>query len=142
VKDFQLLPGINIQWPWSQLLLSGKKIVETRSYALPKKYEGQALALIETPGPFGLKQAGITEARIIGIITFSESFRYLTKKAWAADQNRHLVKMDDPSFAYDSSKPKWGWVVSTVVPFEKPVAAPVKKGIVFSSNCRVPNLAL
>lgn len=137
MSDLQILPGINIQWPWSQMLLSGSKTIETRSYPLPRKYQGKPLALIETPGPSGRRQAGITEARIIAIVIFGESFRYQTEKAWAAD-DRHLVKSDDPIFGFDLSKPKWGWPVSKIFPLKAPVAAPLKKGIVFSNNCRIP----
>ena len=44
------LSGLNIQQPWSSLLIDGYKSVETRSYPLPQKYEGVELALISTPG--------------------------------------------------------------------------------------------
>jgi hypothetical protein len=47
------MTGINIQAPWSQLLINGQKCVETRSYPLPKNYEGVPLALVETPGKYG-----------------------------------------------------------------------------------------
>jgi hypothetical protein len=142
VSDIQILPGINIQWPWSQMLLSGQKTVETRSYALPARHKGRPLALIETPGPLGLKMAGISKAQIIAIIVFKESFRYTTKKAWAADHERHLVAIDDPIFGYDSSKPKWGWIVANIHPLTRPAPAPDKKGIVFTNNCLVPNQSI
>ena len=67
------MTGINIQTPWSELLINGDKSVETRSYPLPEKYMGEELALIETPGRYGR-----FKARIIGTITFSHSFKLLT----------------------------------------------------------------
>ena len=56
------MTGINIQSPWSRLLIEGDKCVETRSYPIPEKYVGEDLGLIETPG-----KDGDFKARIIGI---------------------------------------------------------------------------
>ena len=47
------MTGLNIQTPWSSLLIDGLKTVETRSYHLPLKYEGIELYLVETPGKLG-----------------------------------------------------------------------------------------
>ena len=82
MATLETIPGVNIQWPWSELLLTGKKSVETRSYPLPEKYLGQWLAVIETPGPHGKREAGIDKARITGKIMFSESFQYPTLSEW------------------------------------------------------------
>ena len=41
-----VLNGINIQFPISQLILSGDKTVETRTYPIPERYLGVDLALI------------------------------------------------------------------------------------------------
>ena len=132
----RVIPGVHIQWPWSQLILSGKKTVETRSYPLPKKYLGKALAVIETPGPRGAK-AGVEKSRIIGIVCFSESFQYRTKEEWVRDRKRHLVEQNDPQFAFSHIKQKWGWVVSKVELIENPVAPPKRRGIVFATACRI-----
>ena len=110
----EVIPGVNIQWPWSEMLLSGEKTVETRSYPLPKKYEGQWLAVIETPGPRGKREAGIEKARITGKIKFSGSFQYLTRSEWAEDLARHCVKPNDPLFGFKNDKEKWGWIVHDV----------------------------
>lgn len=131
------IPGINIQWPWSQLLLVGKKTIETRSYSLPEKFRDVELAVIETPGPRGKKEAGILESRIIGTIVFSRSFRYSTKNEWMKDQDKHLVLPSDPQFAFLSGKEKWGWVVKEVTLFERPKPRPSKTGIIFSKSCRI-----
>ena len=44
------LPGINIQAPWAEAIVSGRKVIETRFYPMPRKWVGQPLAIIETPG--------------------------------------------------------------------------------------------
>lgn len=124
--------GINIQSPWSYLLINKDKCVETRNYPLPKKYEGEALALIETPG-----KQGDFKARIIGTITFSHSFKYPDKKSWEEDHCRHLVSCDDNTFGWNDNKDKYGWVVSDVNKFNEIQLAPDKKGIIFTLNCEV-----
>lgn len=132
----ETIPGLNIQWPWSQLILDGKKKVETRSYPLPEKYINQKLAIIETPGPKG-KKFGIAEARIVGTITFSGSFKYDSFEDWAEDHDRHLVSADDPTFRYTSDQEKWAWVISEVESLKRHRPAPEKRGIVFASFCEL-----
>lgn len=130
------LSGINIQYPWSELILSGKKKIETRSYPLPKKFEGVELALIETPGKVG-KKFGIQKARIIGTVIFSGSKRYPSRHAWNRDRSRHLVADDDPQFAYSDDKPKYGWIIKSVTRLSSPTRPPSSRGIVFAKGCKV-----
>ena len=101
------IPGLNIQWPWSELLLNGRKTEETRTYALPARYEGVELAVIETPGQTG-KVNGASRARIIGTITFNKSFAYLSKKKWIEDFDRHQITPSDPLFGWRPDKTKYG----------------------------------
>jgi hypothetical protein len=126
------MTGINIQIPWSRLLINGDKSVETRSYPLPNKYKNVELALIETPGKYGL-----FKSRIIGTITFSHSFLYADKSVWTDDYKRHLVKEDDEFYSWSPYKFKYGWVVSDIKKFDEPILTPNKKGIVFTKNCQV-----
>jgi hypothetical protein len=130
------LPGINIQWPWSELLLSGKKTIETRSYPIPEKFKNVEMAIIETPGPNG-KKNGIMEARIVGTITFSNSTEYKTKVQWLKDQDKHLVTPDDKQFSFRSDKAKWGWIVKDIRRFDLPKSPPKKRGIVFAKSCKI-----
>jgi hypothetical protein len=126
------MTGINIQTPWSFLLINADKTVETRSYPLPKKYEGEPLALIETPGKYGRFKSSI-----IGTITFSHSFQYPDKQSWIDDYNRHKVEEGDEFCSWNDNKEKWGWVVSNVTKFERSIHPPKKKGIVFTKGCVV-----
>lgn len=123
------MTGINIQYPWSQLLINGDKCVETRGYPLPNKYLGETLALIETPGKIGK-----FKARIIGTIVFSHCFQYDSYQEWISDYNRHLVKSDNPYFGWNN-KPKYGWVVCQINKFDQVISAPENKGIIFTNNC-------
>lgn len=122
------MTGLNVQSPWASLLINGQKSVETRSYPLPKKYEGVPLALIETPGGKKFK------SRIIGTITFSHCFKYRDENQWKDDYNRHCVRPDD-IYGWNNNKPKYGWVVSNIVKFDNPKDAPKKRGIIFSNGC-------
>jgi hypothetical protein len=131
-----ILPGINIQHPWSKLLLVGKKTVETRGYPLPEKFRGMELAIIETPGPDG-KSAGISSSRVVGIVVFAGSFRYETEKEWLSDRVRHLVPPDHPIFAFHPRKAKYGWIVASVQAFEIPFEPPRRRGRVYSSPFRI-----
>lgn len=125
------MTGINIQVPWSNLLITGVKSVETRSYPLPKKYEGVELALVETPG-----KKGSFKSRIIGTITFSHSFQYQDKRFWEDDYNRHKVEENNQDYGWKANKSKYGWVVSNIKKFNEPVDAPIKKGIIFTAGCK------
>ena len=124
--------GLNIQIPWSRLLINGDKSVETRSYALPKKYEGVELALIETPGKYGK-----FKSQIIGTITFSHSFEYRDKQEWIDDYSRHKVEESDEFYGWNENKKKYGWVVSNINKFDNPTPAPKHRGIVFANNIKI-----
>ncbi len=137
MRNYKYIPGINIQWPWSEHLVNRKKTIETRSYALPERFRGVELAIIETPGPKGKQSAGITKARIIGTIVFGDSHEYLTLADWMSEQDKHLVDPSDSQYAFTGQKPKWGWQVSRVRKFSKPISAPAKRGIIFAKRCKV-----
>ena len=98
---------------------------------MPKKYEGEELALIETPG-----KSGNFKARIIGTITFSHCFEYPDQCSWQEDFNRHLVEPDS-EFGRKEGKKKYGWVVSDLNKFEESQPAPNNKGIIFTNNCQI-----
>jgi hypothetical protein len=131
MSNSRIVSGLNVQEPWASLLINGEKSVETRSYALPKKYEGVELALIATPG-----KKRKFQSKIIGVITFSHSFQYLNIKDWIDDSNRHCIFPGSPYY-WDANKQKYGWVVSNIEKFNSPIDPPIKRGIIFVSNCLI-----
>ncbi|MGE3759560.1 MAG: hypothetical protein AB7H97_17475 [Pseudobdellovibrionaceae bacterium] len=137
--NYKILDGINIQWPWSELIVTGKKRVETRSYRLPERLYGVEIAIIETPGKQGLKEAGISKARIIGTVIFEKSYLYKNKEHWLTEERIHLVSSDDSLYGFQKNKEKWAWVVGRVKKLDKPVPPPPKRGIIFAKNCKVPS---
>lgn len=124
----RVLPGINIQYPWSQLLLSGKKTIETRLYPIPKKYTNVPLALIETPG-----KGGDFPARVVGIIRFERCYRYESERAFRSDESRHLLKKG-ADFDWKTGREKWAWHVVEVEPLSTAIPAPKHRGIIWTSS--------
>ena len=119
--------GINIQYPISQLILSGEKTNETRTYPIPAKYLGQDMLMIETPG-----KTGKFKARVVAIIRFDVCFKYKNSKDFYKDTKRHCVTPDSP-WAWSDEKPKWGWQVK-VVRRLKPKSVDKRLGIRFTLN--------
>jgi hypothetical protein len=72
--------GINVQQPWAELIVSGRKTVETRHYRAPPGYIDKIIALIETPGSHkNFKR------RVRGFVIFGQSFRYRSREHFASD---------------------------------------------------------
>jgi hypothetical protein len=123
--------GLNVQSPWSTLLINGQKTVETRSYRLPTRLEGVELALIETPG-----KSAKFKSRIIGTITFSSCIQYSSKEQWQSDETRHKVDTNNKLYCWNN-KPKFGWIVQSVKKFKNPIDPPAKRGIIYARGCNI-----
>lgn len=123
--------GINIQWPISREILSGKKTIETRTYPIPKKYLGEKMLLMETPGPHG-----DFKARIVAIITFTECFKYSNMKSFYSDYPLHLIDKESP-WAWEKNI-KWGWRVNVEKIISPPVCFSKPKGIVYTKEINFP----
>lgn len=122
--------GINIQYPISRLILEGKKEVETRTYCIPKKFLNKELLIIETPGKMGK-----FKSRIVGTIVFHNAFRYSSKEEFYLDKHRHFV--DENSTWAWKGKAKWGWEISEVKHFRKPIDLNKRTGIVFTKDLKL-----
>lgn len=120
--------GINIQYPISQQILDGTKTIETRTYPIPKSYINQDLLLVETPGPMGR-----FKARAVAVITFSECYKYSSKKEFYQDKGSHKVTPDSP-WAWQEDKGKWGWRIGKVVRLKKPVTLARRLGIRYTKD--------
>jgi len=119
--------AINIQYPISDKILEGEKVIETRRYPLPDKYLNQVLLLMETPGP-----AKKFKSRIIGIIRFTECFQYQSKKQFYADVDKHCVTKDS-IWAWQAGD-KWGWRVEVIKKISPSITYRGNKGIIFTNN--------
>lgn len=124
--------GVNIQYPISKDIVSGKKNIETRTYSIPESYLGCEMLLIETPG-----KSGDFKSRIIAIIKFTDCFLYKNKKQFYADVHNHLVTPESPWAWKDKSK--WGWRVEVVKKIIPPIEVTRRKGIVFTKGLKIEN---
>lgn len=132
------IPGLNVQYPWTELLLSGKKTVETRTYPIPSKYIGVELAIIETPSKGRADSNNPKEARIVGTIVFGAPFKYESMKSWKADSKKHLVENEDLQFSWKERKGVvWGWPVQKITRLKTPRPRPDVRGIVFAKECNI-----
>lgn len=122
--------GINIQYPISELILSGEKTVETRTYPLPEKYLNTEMLLVETPGPIGE-----FKARIRAILIFEKCFKYRNKADFYSDKVRHLVEPSSP-WAW-KEKEKWGWEFRIKKILGKPQPVIKKRGIVYTTKLKL-----
>lgn len=125
------LPAINIQYPFSRLIVEGRKRIETRNYDIPPQYLNKDLFLIETPGP-----RGNFRSRIIGIIKFTKSFKYESLTQYSKDYRNHLVDKTSP-FYWMGKGDKYGWRVVVIEAFPAPKTAPKSKGICWSKSVSV-----
>jgi hypothetical protein len=126
------LPGINIQAPWSSLIIDGRKTIETRFYPIPKQYVGVPIAIIETPG----KNKSLV-SRVVGVAIFGESFAYVDADQFYSDSPRHLVSRQSSDFGWEESKQKHGWPILTCVRHTVPLPGGLKRGIVFTKEIEV-----
>ena len=122
--------GVNIQFPISQLILSGEKTIETRTYKLPEKFENIELLIVETPG-----KTGKFKSRVVGSIVFSSSFEYKSKQEFYRDSAKHFVDKNS-EWAW-KEKSKWGWIISKVIVFKNPQPLRKRPGIVFTTNISI-----
>lgn len=120
--------GINIQFPISQLILSGEKSIETRTYPIPENYLNVEMLFIETPG-----KSGKFKSRIVARIIFSKCFKYKTKSDFYKDFDLHKVNKSS-QWAWNKDKGKWGWQIGRVEVFKKTIPVPKRTGIVFTKD--------
>ena len=99
-----------MQHPTPDQILAGLKTVETRGYALPAKFRGVRVAMIETRGRTG----GPIRPRIVGLLTFTRAYQYKDRDQWMGDARLHLVPSNDPDFGWPQTSQKWAWCITEV----------------------------
>ena len=119
--------GINIQWPISNEIISGNKIIETRTYPIPSNYLNKEMLLIETPG-----KSKSFKSRIVAIVKFTNCKEYKNQDDFYKDYPKHLVDKNSP-WAWGGKK-KYGWEVKIIKIFTPPIEYLGKKGIVYTKN--------
>merc|ERR1712216_870245 len=160
--------GLNIQDPWSRLIMEGLKVVEARRYPL-KGYHDEPLWLINTPGKSKLSRLSARQlsaaleggslepapqerrrcgapkdvkevARIVAIVRFKECYQYVDYDHWRRDAQRHRIPAGC-DFDWDPSRgPMFAWVVESAQVLREPQAGPAQKGVI--GSCAVTRLAI
>ena len=136
------MPGLNIQWPFSQLILLGVKTEEIRTYALdtgrPKerrRYNAKAneeVWIVETLGlTNSLKKDVIVgdvhipprpmAAHIVGTVTFSYSHQYTDKNTFHDARNKHCIAQASKQYNWEGTSDCFGWHVSKVRALTTPI---------------------
>ena len=131
--------GLEMQCPYAEHLLDGRKVIETRGYSLPSalltdiscsRSSPVRISILESKaGKDGVssipdqvevltneqsKNDGPTHPFLIrkGWCTFIESFRYRSREQFEADEHKHLVPPTS-GYGWDGTRPIYGWVVGT-----------------------------
>lgn len=85
--------GININddtAPWTDMILSGKKTIETRTNTRLSKYIGKRVGLVKT------SKKG--KAVLVGYATVGEPIKYDSPEAFNKDFDKHQVSPDNAFF--------------------------------------------
>ncbi len=137
------LRGLNVQWPFSQLLLSGAKTLEIRRYGLGYLNIARAheeMWLVETLGKSS-KPATVadishgtifgprpTRAQIVGCITFSACHQIISKEQFSSSRASHCIRAGS-IFDWQDDASYYAWNVSATRQIIVPVPAPENKSI-------------
>ena len=131
-----VLRGLNIQYPFSQLILDRIKEFEARRYDLGHRqiaHAGEEMFLIETLekeahaallGDVDLPPRP-EHAQVVGAVVFERSVRYPNKAAWKRDRQKHRIRQGS-SLDWSGKGPMYAWHVGRVRRFQQPVPAGVK----------------
>ena len=115
--------ALEIQQPWSDLLLKRKKSIEVRAYPLPiSLLQRKVYILGSSTGVAGkslisniftLKNS--CDVKIVGWVVFESVKEYRSAVEFSADEDLHLVSPNDP-FGWNPEKTSvlFGWRVSQV----------------------------
>ena|GEM_PF-1394464 len=120
-KHFEKITiGINIndsESPWTELILAGKKTIETRNKPTLHPYLGKRVGIVKT---------GKGKALLVGFVTILFAKEYQSLKEFRGDKDQHLVKKGSK---FDFKSGKFGYYLSDPKPLETPVPV-TSRGIV------------
>jgi hypothetical protein len=115
--------GLELQSPWAELLLQGKKAIETRSYELPSALIGKRIDILRSvAGTARVSSLGnsiavgsnltLPPVQRLGWCTFERVIHYTDKSSFEADESSHLVT-EKSGYAWKDGETKvvYGWRV-------------------------------
>ena len=137
--------GLCIQYPFSQLLLTGTKNAEVRKYPLAPGegsrqicHPNEEMFLIETPqkGPADVGDAALPRkpvaAQVVGTVKFASCRKYDSFADFRSDQHRHRI-LPDSHHDWDDERNRFAWEVAEVRRFLNPIPAEGHNQIGFMS---------
>ena len=126
--------GLNIQWPFSQLLVMGAKTEEVRDYELDYRVIAKTDEEIWVVGTKGIHTKASTNAivgglqiaprpsvaQIVGTVRFAGAHPYGSVEDFQNARDRHRIAVGS-KFDWDGSGARYGWRVGSVRALAKPV---------------------
>ncbi len=123
--------GLNIHWPFSQLILMGAKTEEVREYELGIAKTDEEVWIVETKGPHA--KAGTnaivgdlqiaprpSAAQIVGTVRFASAHPYGSEQVFHNARDSHRIAVGS-KFDWDGSGARYGWRVGQARALAKPV---------------------
>ena len=156
------MPGLNVNWPFSQLILAGVKTVEARSYPLGRRNMAQPdveMWLVEAPPASDAISQGWLFAgdlavalrpqrcQIVGTVTFSHSDEYGSLQAFRADRKIHRIAAGG-QYDWDGTGKRYAWRVSAVRRLAQPARSLCRTGftkkrsytVIFAESANIDGL--
>lgn len=105
---------VYVRQPWADLLVSGRKRVETAHMRLPDRFLLQWL------------EVQTEDRQAVGMVLFSSWIKWHTADAFDAAYRRHLVTPDSP-YHWTNRSRTFGWGVLLAHRYAKPKPMPAMK---------------
>ena len=133
--DHMKRAALEVQSPFSRLILSGKKTIETRAYPFPLDLIGSSIILCESlQGSDGVSRVadevhqGQEGLSLIGEIFISSSKEYQSQIEWDRDAEKHQVPKGS---SYDWSPTECGrryaWQIERVIVYSHELPVPTMR---------------
>ena len=127
--------ALEIQSPFSGLILTGVKTIETRAYPLPANLPGVGILLCESPsGEDCVSCVGdnVIEAQfglsLVGEVFFSSSKEYSSREEWDSDREKHQVPKESKyEWAPTEIGIRYGWQIERVIEYTPSLPVPAMK---------------
>ena len=125
--------ALELQHPYSDHVVNGSKIIETRSYEIPPPLLGRNIRVLESDqGTAGSSSLGddieehCESCRIIGTIKISRCWQYRSKEDWGCDASKHLVPIDS-AYGWNEKIPKFGWEIIEYQKYDTPIRPQLRR---------------
>lgn len=127
--------ALEVQSPFSGLILTGVKTIETRAYPLPDNLHGVGILLCESSsGEDCVSCVGdnVTEAQVglslVGEVFFSSSKEYSSQQEWDSDREKHQVPKESKyEWAPTEIGIRHGWQIERVIVYTPSLPVPAMK---------------